>query len=346
MNRDEELEKFINSLDIVEVIGEYVTLKKSGANYKGFSPFKEEKTPSFVVSPTKNIFKDFSTNIAGNVISFYMKINNMGFNEAVSELSEKYDVPVRRLAVKEKDPQRERNYNILKDAQSFFSNNIEKSAEALEYMEKRGFSKEELKKFGIGFSSGRWNDLIKFLKSKNHSTEELIELGLARKSENGEIFDYFRNRIMFPIYNEKMKLVGFGGRIITDGENSPKYLNSPDSKIFKKGSELFGLYARGEHIRKKGLAILMEGYLDVLTAHKHTFTNSVASLGTSFTNEQALLLKKYTNNVIIAYDNDRAGKEAVIKAGNILKRHDFNIRCLNIDDEVKDPDEYLRKYGK
>ena len=346
MNRDEELEKFINSLDIVEVIGEYVTLKKSGANYKGFSPFKEEKTPSFVVSPTKNIFKDFSTNIAGNVISFYMKINNMSFNEAVSELSEKYDVPVRRLAVKEKDPQRERNYNILKDAQSFFSNNIEKSAEALEYMEKRGFSKEELKKFGIGFSSGRWNDLIKFLKSKNHSTEELIELGLARKSENGEIFDYFRNRIMFPIYNEKMKLVGFGGRIITDGENSPKYLNSPDSKIFKKGSELFGLYARGEHIRKKGLAILMEGYLDVLTAHKHTFTNSVASLGTSFTNEQALLLKKYTNNVIIAYDNDRAGKEAVIKAGNILKRHDFNIRCLNIDDEVKDPDEYLRKYGK
>ena len=346
MNRDEELEKFINSLDIVEVIGEYVTLKKSGANYKGFSPFKEEKTPSFVVSPTKNIFKDFSTNIAGNVISFYMKINNMGFNEAVSELSEKYDVPVRRLAVKEKDPQRERNYNILKDAQSFFSNNIEKSAEALEYMEKRGFSKEELKKFGIGFSSGRWNDLIKFLKSKNYSTEELIELGLARKSESGEIFDYFRNRIMFPIYNEKMKLVGFGGRIITDGENSPKYLNSPDSKIFKKGSELFGLYARGEHIRKKGLAILMEGYLDVLTAHKHTFTNSVASLGTSFTNEQALLLKKYTNNVIIAYDNDRAGKEAVIKAGNILKRHDFNIRCLNIDDEVKDPDEYLRKYGK
>lgn len=346
MNRDEELEKFINSLDIVEVIGEYVTLKKSGANYKGFSPFKEEKTPSFVVSPTKNIFKDFSTNIAGNVISFYMKINNMSFNEAVSELSEKYDVPVRRLAVKEKDPQRERNYNILKDAQSFFSNNIEKSAEALEYMEKRGFSKEELKKFGIGFSSGRWNDLIKFLKSKNHSTEELIELGLARKSESGEIFDYFRNRIMFPIYNEKMKLVGFGGRIITDGENSPKYLNSPDSKIFKKGSELFGLYARGEHIRKKGLAILMEGYLDVLTAHKHTFTNSVASLGTSFTNEQALLLKKYTNNVIIAYDNDRAGKEAVIKAGNILKRHDFNIRCLNIDDEVKDPDEYLRKYGK
>ena len=167
MNRDEELEKFINSLDIVEVIGEYVTLKKSGVNYKGFSPFKEEKTPSFVVSPTKNIFKDFSTNIAGNVISFYMKINNMSFNEAVSELSEKYDVPVRRLAVKEKDPQKERNYNILKDAQSFFSNNIEKSAEALEYMEKRGFSKEELKKFGIGFSSGRWNDLIKFLTSKN-----------------------------------------------------------------------------------------------------------------------------------------------------------------------------------
>ena len=347
MYKDEEIEKFLENLDIVQVIGEYVTLKKTGANYKGFSPFKEERTPSFVVSPTKNIFKDFSTGIGGNAISFYMKINNITFYEAVEELSEKYNVPIKKLNISKKNLlQNEKYYEIMREAQRIFSENILKSEQALKYMENRGFSLEEIKKYGIGFSLDTWDSLLNALKEKGYSEEDMLELGLVRKNDRGNIFDYFRNRIMFPIYNETMKPVGFGGRIIINNDNSPKYLNSPDSKIFKKGNELFGLYNRGENIKKKGLAILMEGYLDVLSAHKNNFPNAVASLGTAFTEGQAKLLKKYTNNIIIAYDNDSAGKEAVLKAADILKKDDFNIRCLSIEGEVKDPDEYLRKYGR
>ena len=347
MYKKEEIEKFIENLDIVQVIGEYVTLKKAGANYKGFSPFKEERTPSFTVSPTKNIFKDFSSGIGGNVISFYMRINNITFYEAVEELSVKYNVPIRKLNISKKSSfQNEKYYEIMREAQEIFSKNILKSEQALKYMENRGFSLEEIKKYGIGFSFDTWDNLLNALKEKGYSEEDMLELGLIRKNDKGNIFDYFRNRIMFPIYNEAMKPVGFGGRIIINDSNSPKYLNSPDSKIFKKGNELFGLYNRGENIKKKGLAILMEGYLDVLSAHKNNFSNAVASLGTSFTEGQAKLLKKYTNNIIIAYDNDSAGREAVLKAANILKKDDFNIRCLSIEGEVKDPDEYLRKYGR
>ena len=347
MYKDTDIQKLIDELDIVQVIGEYVTLKRTGSNYKGLSPFREEKTPSFVVSPTKNIFKDFSTGIGGNVISFYMKINNLTFVEALEELARKYDINIKKLNTnKEKANKNSKYYEIMREAQSYFSVSINNSEEALKYMNNRDFSIEDIRKFEIGFSLNKWDGLLNYLNEKKYDTNDLIELGLVRKNENGNIFDYYRNRIMFPIYNDSMKLVGFGGRTLEKDSSVPKYLNSPDSKIFKKGKELFGLYNKGENIRKKGLAILMEGYLDVLTAHKYGFNNSIASLGTSFTNEQAELLKKYTQNVIIAYDNDDAGTEAIIKVANILKRNDFNIRCLTIENEVKDPDEYLRKYGR
>ena len=347
MYKDTDIQKFIDELDIVQVIGEYVTLKRTGSNYKGLSPFREEKTPSLVVSPTKNIFKDFSTGIGGNVISFYMKINNLTFVEALEELARKYDINIKKLNTnKERANKNSKYYEIMREAQSYFSVSINNSKEALKYMNNRDFSIEDIRKFEIGFSLNKWDGLLNYLNEKKYDTNDLIELGLVRKNENGNIFDYYRNRIIFPIYNDSMKLVGFGGRTIEKDSSIPKYVNSPDSKIFKKGKELFGLYNKGENIRKKGLAILMEGYLDVLTAHKYGFNNSIASLGTSFTNEQAELLKKYTQNVIIAYDNDDAGTEAIIKAANILKRNDFNIRCLTIENEVKDPDEYLRKYGR
>ena len=229
----------------------------------------------------------------------------------------------------------------MREAQTFFKNNIINSEEALKYMENRGYSREEIQKFDIGFSFNSWDSLLKHLKEKGYNESDLLELGLIRKNDEGNVFDYFRNRIMFPIYNDTMKLIGFGGRTVENNSDIPKYLNSPDSKIFKKGKELYGLSNRGENIKKKGLAILMEGYLDVLTAQKNGFINSVASLGTAFTEEQAQLLKKYTNNVIIAYDNDEAGKNAIIKAGNILKKQDFNVRCLSIEGKEKDPDEYL-----
>ena len=347
MYKDKNIQKLVDELDIVQVIGEYVVLKKAGANYKGLSPFKEENTPSFVVSPRKKIYKDFSTGDGGDVIKFYRKINNLSFYEAVNELARKYNISIKTFYEdSSRITENEKYYEIMKQAQIYFSKNIFNSSEALNYMGNRGYLEVDLRKFGIGFSENKWDGLLSYLTNKGYSIDDLLELGLVIKNENGNIFDYFRNRIIFPIYNDNMKIVGFGGRTINTDENTPKYLNSPESKIFKKGKELFGLLNRGEQIRKRGVAILMEGYLDVLTAHKNGFEFAVASLGTAFTIEQAEYLKRYATNVIIAYDNDSAGKNATVKAANILKKYDFNIRCLTIDGEVKDPDEYLKKYGK
>jgi DNA primase len=349
-----EIQKLIDNLDIVQVIGEYVNLKKAGSDYKGLSPFKDEKTPSFTVSPVKNIFKDFSTQIGGNVISFYMKINDIGFLQAVEELSRKYNIPLKKSReyrtidqeIERKKAVNREYYEIMNEAQIFFRENIEKYSEALEYMKERDFSLEEIRRFGIGFAPSFRDDLFQHLVKKEFPEEKIMSLGLAKRNENGEIYDSFRNRIIFPIYNANAQIVGFGGRIIEKNTNLPKYLNSPDSLIFKKGNELFGIKHQGENIRKKGFAMLMEGYLDVLTAQKNGFESAVASLGTAFTEEQAQLLKKYTDKILISYDNDEAGKNAIIKAGYILKKYDFDVKCLVMDGNEKDPDEFLRKNGK
>ena len=351
---EKEIQKLIDNLDIVQVIGEYVNLKKAGSNYKGLSPFKDEKTPSFTVSPVKNIFKDFSTQIGGNVISFYMKINDVSFIQAVEELSRKYNIPLKKnreyrtinQEIERKKAINKEYYEIINEAQIFFRENIEKYPEALEYMKERDFSIEEIRKFGIGFANSSRDELFQHLLKKEFPEEKIIELGLVKRNENGEIYDSFRNRVIFPIYNINSQIVGFGGRIIEKNTNLPKYLNSPDSPIFKKGNELFGIKHQGENIRKKGFAMLMEGYLDVLTAQKNGFENAVASLGTALTEEQAQLLKKYTDKILISYDNDEAGKNAIIKAGYILKKYDFDVKCLVIDGNEKDPDEFLRKNGK
>ena len=351
---EKEIQKLIDNLDIVQVIGEYVNLKKAGSNYKGLSPFKDEKTPSFTVSPVKNIFKDFSTQIGGNVISFYMKINDISFIQAVEELSRKYNIPLKKnreyrtinQEIERKKAVNNEYYEIMNEAQIFFRENIEKYPEALEYMKERNFSIEEIRKFGIGFANSSRDELFQHLLKKEFPEEKIIELGLVKRNENGEIYDSFRNRVIFPIYNINSQIVGFGGRIIEKNTNLPKYLNSPDSPIFKKGNELFGIKHQGENIRKKGFAMLMEGYLDVLTAQKNGFENAVASLGTALTEEQAQLLKKYTDKILISYDNDEAGKNAIIKAGYILKKYDFDVKCLVIDGNEKDPDEFLRKNGK
>jgi len=351
---EKEIQKLIDNLDIVQVIGEYVNLKKAGSNYKGLSPFKDEKTPSFTVSPVKNIFKDFSTQIGGNVISFYMRINDISFVQAVEELSRKYNIPLKKKReyrtinqeINRRKAVNKEYFDIMNEALVFFKENIEKYDEAMEYMKERDFSVEDMKKFGIGFASSNRDDLFQYLLKKEFSEIKIIELGLAKRNENGEIYDNFRNRVIFPIYNTDSQIVGFGGRIIEKNSNLPKYLNSPDSPIFRKGNELFGIKYQGENIRKKGFAMLMEGYLDVLTAQKNGFENAVASLGTAFTEEQAQLLKKYTDKILISYDNDEAGKNAIIKASYILKKYDFDVKCLVMNGSEKDPDEFLRKNGK
>jgi len=354
MYEKKEIQKLIDNLDIVEVISEYVNLKKSGSGYMGLSPFKEERTPSFSVSPVKNMFYDFSSGIGGNVIKFYQLINDVNFPQAVKELSQKYNIPLKtsnfgnnyNYNYEINQNKHKEYYEILSSAHEFFKSAIKDDEKALKYMEERGFLPKDIKKFEIGFSLNERDELFKYLVKKNFSEKKILELGLVKRNESGVVYDTFRNRIMFPIYNPQNKIVGFGGRIIEKDTDLPKYLNSADSVVFKKGKELFGLKNRGEAIKRKGFAMLMEGYLDVLTVRKHGFETAVASLGTAFTEEQASLIKRYTKNIIIAYDNDEAGKNAIIRAGYILKKLDFEIKCLRITENVKDPDEFLRKYGK
>lgn len=344
MITSEEREELLAKIDIVDLISQYVDLKKSGSGYKGYSPFKNENTPSFMVSPEKKIFKDFSSNIGGDAISFYMKINNLSYTRAVQELSKKYGVILKNSNYFLHDDKNSKYYDILKDVCDIYVQNLNEDENAKEYLLKRGYTLEDIKRFKIGYAKGEWNNVYEKLKNK-YSLEELQELGIVKKT-NESIYDVYRNRITFPIYNIKKQIIAFGGRYIGSDKEIPKYLNSKESLIFKKSDELFGIFDEGKSIIKREYCILVEGFFDVLSLHKHGFSETVASLGTSFTDNQAKLLKKFTNNIIIAYDDDEAGNNAKLRTILLLNKYEFNIRILSLNKMAKDPDEFLFKYGK
>lgn len=344
MITSEEREELLAKIDIVDLISQYVDLKKSGSGYKGYSPFKNENTPSFMVSPEKKIFKDFSSNIGGDAISFYMKINNISYTRAVQELSKKYGVILKNSNYFLHDDKNSKYYDILKDVCDIYVQNLNEDENAKEYLLKRGYTLEDIKRFKIGYAKDEWNNVYEKLKDK-YSLEELQELGIVKKT-NESIYDVYRNRITFPIYNIKKQIIAFGGRYIGSDKEIPKYLNSKESLIFKKSDELFGIFDEGKSIIKREYCILVEGFFDVLSLHKHGFSETVASLGTSFTDNQAKLLKKFTNNIIIAYDDDEAGNNAKLRTILLLNKYEFNIRILSLNKMAKDPDEFLFKYGK
>lgn len=344
MITSEEREELLAKIDIVDLISQYVDLKKSGSGYKGYSPFKNENTPSFMVSPEKKIFKDFSSNIGGDAISFYMKINNLSYTRAVQELSKKYGVILKNSNYFLHDDKNSKYYDILKDVCDIYVQNLNEDENAKEYLLKRGYTLEDIKRFKIGYAKDEWNNVYEKLKDK-YSLEELQELGIVKKT-NESIYDVYRNRITFPIYNIKKQIIAFGGRYIGSDKEIPKYLNSKESLIFKKSDELFGIFDEGKSIIKREYCILVEGFFDVLSLHKHGFSETVASLGTSFTDNQAKLLKKFTNNIIIAYDDDEAGNNAKLRTILLLNKYEFNIRILSLNKMAKDPDEFLFKYGK
>lgn len=339
----EEKKELLSKIDIVDLISEYVDLQKSGSGYKGYSPFKQENTPSFMVSPEKKIFKDFSSNIGGDAITFYMKVNNLTYTQAVSDLAKKYNVSIKSVTIANGyDVRYEKYYNLINHANRFFQKNIENDELAKEYLLKRNYTEDEIKRFGIGYATDDWDKLYNELKDK-YEIKELEELGLI-KSSNKVSYDIFRKRIIFPIYNIRKKIIGFGGRYIGDEKNKPKYINSKESIIFKKGNELFGIFDGGKTISEKKYCLLVEGFFDVLSLHKNGFVETVASLGTSFTDNQAKLLKKFTNNVVIAYDDDIAGFEAKMRTIFILNKYGYNIKVLSLDKMAKDPDEFLSKF--
>ena len=345
--RSEDIDNLINQLKIEEVVGEVVELKKSGANYKGLCPFHQDTTPSFSVSPSKNICKCFSCGAGGNPVKFYSEYYKISFEEAAEQLAKKYNIPLRSYKINDKqEKENDKYYRIMNIAHQFFQDKIfeNEGRNAMEYLTGRGVNPKFIRENELGYAPNSWNDLYDYLIAKGFEKEDIISLGLAKEGEKG-IYDAFRNRIMFPIYSPQGSIIAFGGRTLETSKEIPKYINSPDTPIFKKGKNLYGIKDKGNILRKKNYSLLMEGYMDVLSAHLYGFDVALASLGTAFTLEQGQLLKRYTNNVILSLDMDKAGQTATEKTAFILKNLGFNIRVLKFQN-AKDPDEFLKKYGK
>lgn len=345
--RSEDIDNLINQLKIEEVVGEVVELKKSGANYKGLCPFHQDTTPSFSVSPSKNICKCFSCGAGGNPVKFYSEYYKISFEEAAEQLAKKYNIPLRSYKINDKqEKENDKYYRIMNIAHRFFQDKIfeNEGRNAMEYLSGRGVNPKFIRENELGYAPNSWNDLYDHLIASGFEKEDIISLGLAKEGEKG-IYDAFRNRIMFPIYSPQGSIIAFGGRTLETSKEIPKYINSPDTPIFKKGKNLYGIKDKGNILRKKNYSLLMEGYMDVLSAHLYGFDVALASLGTAFTLEQGQLLKRYTNNVILSLDMDKAGQTATEKTAFILKNLGFNIRVLNFQN-AKDPDEFLKKYGK
>lgn len=341
---EEIIQKVKDGNDIVEIISETVKLRRAGRNYAGLCPFHNEKTPSFSVSSDKQIYKCFGCGEAGNVVTFVMKTKNLPFMDALKFLADRINVSIetRDSSNKGLDDKKEKLYNINVECARYFFRNLQRTPAALEYFRRRGIADSTIKKFGLGYSLEGWNNLIFYLKKKGYTELDLISAGVVNKKDNGGIYDKFRNRVMFPIFDYKGKVIGFGGRVLDDSK--PKYLNSPETIIFNKGINLYGLNFAIKNNSER-FFIIVEGYMDCISLHQYGITNVVASLGTALTTSQAKLLKRYADKVIISYDADLAGQAATMRGLDILRNEGFDVRVLSVP-SGKDPDEYIRSNGK
>ena len=341
-NNDNIVDEIKSRCSIVDVIGRHVQLKRAGNNYKGICPFHNEKTPSFVVSDAKQIFTCFGCGATGDVIEFVQKYNNLDFPEAVEKLAEEYGIEVKSASFQ---GERERTalYEINREAAAFFYRAFTKAPNpGFDYMKKRGIEPATLRQFGVGYADGEWDSLYKYFMEKGTEPKILLELGLISFS-NGKYYDKYRDRVIFPIINTRGKVIGFGGRILGDG--MPKYLNSPESQVFSKKNNLYGLNLTRQDINKENQVILVEGYMDVISLYQHGVRNVSASLGTALTENQAHMLKRYTDNVILSYDSDAAGQAAALRGLDILHRSGCKVKVLHVNDG-KDPDEFIKKNGR
>ena len=338
--------------DIHGLISSYVSLKRAGSKYSGLCPFHSEKTPSFTVYPDDNSFFCFGCGIGGNAITFAKKIENLDFEDAVEMLARRVGITVSHeddLKYEAKRHDKKRIYQMNADAARFFNKQLfsetSKSRVALEYFtKKRELSLATIKHFGLGYAPDDFGALLKHMRSLGYTEDELISAYLCARSKNGNVYDVFRNRVMFPIIDVSGNVIAFGGRVLDDSK--PKYLNSADTSVFNKKRNLFALnYAR--HTCSETM-ILCEGYMDVIALHAADFSNAVATLGTAITPEQARLMKRYTKQVVISYDTDEAGRAAADKATKLLEEAGIEVKLLKLPQEsgAKDPDEYIRKFGK
>ena len=344
--KQEDIDKLLDNLRIEEVVGEFIELKKVGSSYKGLCPFHADTNPSFSVTPEKKICKCFVCGSGGNSINFYSKIKNISYTEAIRELAKKYRINIKEYNNTNPNENYEKFYNIMEETHNFFMDKMfsQDSRGALEYLSNRGLDTDLIKEHQLGYASPKWSELYELLNNKGYSDEDLLALGLVKKSEEGRIYDAFRNRIIFPIFSPSGRIIAFGGRSLEKDDSIPKYINSPDTPIFKKGKNIYGI-ERAINIKNKNYSILMEGYMDVLSANIFGFDTSIAPLGTALTEEQAQLIKRYSSNILLSFDMDKAGISATERASFILKAQGFNIRVLQFE-ESKDPDEFLKKNGR
>ena len=342
---DEIIEEVRQSNDIVDIISQYVHLKRSGRNYFGLCPFHNEKSPSFSVSPDKQIFHCFGCGVGGNVFTFLMKIEGISFVEAVQTLAERANIQLPTLennADTRKEILKNKVLKVNEIAASFYHENLYRpeSKIAQEYIKKRKLTNETLIAFKIGYS-GKFDELYHKLKKEGFEEPEILESGLVNKNDKGQYIDRYRNRLMFPICDARGKVIAFGGRVLDDSK--PKYINSPENVAYSKGRNLFGLNVAKKQGHLKQL-LIVEGYMDVISLHQRGITNAVAPLGTALTQQQGWLLRKNADQIILSFDSDEAGLNAKIRALDILQDMGCDIRVLQMEG-AKDPDEYIVKYG-
>lgn len=338
------LEEIKSRLDIVEVISAYIPLSKAGQNYRALCPFHTEKTPSFMVSPSRQIYHCFGCGSGGDIFTFLIKYENLSFQEAADVLAKKAGVTLKRFQKDAlKKGERETLLNLHRDALLFYQQSLLQSPEAMGYLRKRGINSEAQRLFSLGYAPQRADALFSHLKGKGYELETIKKAGLVSSGTKG-YYDTFRHRIIFPIFDLRGEVIAFGGRVINP-KDEPKYLNSPETPIFNKGSVLYGLNLAKESIKKLKYAILAEGYFDVITPHMHGFSNTAATLGTALTQEHGRLIKRFVEDVVLVFDGDPAGLRAAKNALGILLQGGLNVKVLSLP-EGEDPDSLLRKQGK
>jgi len=345
------IDQIFETARIEDVIGDFVNLKKSGSSLKGLSPFADEKTPSFMVSPVKQIFKDFSSGKGGNVVTFLMEHEHYSYPEALKVLAKRYNIEIpedEEMSPEQKEAQSEREslYVINNYAQTYFSEQLwdtdEGKSVALGYFKERGFTDKTIKKFNLGYNPEGWENLVKAAKENGYKTEYLVKVGLAKQKDE-RVYDTYRGRVMFPIHNLSGRVIGFGGRTLRTDKNIPKYINSPESIIYNKSQTLYGIYQSKSEIIKQDNCLLVEGYTDVISLHQNGIENVVASSGTSLTEDQIRLIKRYTNNVTVLYDGDAAGIKASFRGIDMLLTQGLNIKVVSFPDG-EDPDSFAQKH--
>lgn len=337
----DKIDEIKSVADIVSVIGDYVELKRAGSNYVGLCPFHNEKTPSFSVSPSKGIFHCFGCGVGGDVISFIMQKEGLSYPEAIKFLADKLGILVETNEVnKEKYEHRKKLFEINNEAKLFYYKNLLINDVPKDYIKKRNLNNNLINKFIIGYADGK-NSLYRHLLQKGYQKDDIIEVGLINQDEKGNVYDKFRNRLMFPIIDIRGNVIGFGGRALADSR--AKYMNSPQSLAYDKSKNVYGV-SNLKNSTKVGKIILVEGYMDVISLTNYGFDYAIASLGTSLTHDQAKLIKRYCKNIYICYDGDSAGQNATSRAIEIFKEHDISPNIIVIPDNM-DPDDYIKQYG-